>query len=319
MASGQRATAAALVKSALSQSDDPALLSAAQVILSHTVPQWHRLMLRDAERNMAFERAIARSLHRGGTVLDIGAGSGLLSLMAARAGAAVVYACEADAALAATAQEIVELNGYSETVRVLPKRSTDLDRDSDLAGGADVIVGEVFSDDVIGEGALATLEHAAGALGKRDVQIIPAAASIQVALAYREPNPSSLSDVRGFDLSPFEKHFWPARKVKADDPRLSLRSEARTLFHFDFQSGGPFGAGQVHMTLTACGGPANGVVRWIRLQLDEEVQYENKPGPETHSHWSPLFWPFPGNALEEGESVELHADHNRELVTLWVV
>jgi type II protein arginine methyltransferase len=150
MGSGQRAKAAALVKAALSQSDDPALLSAAQVVLSHTIPQWHRLMLRDVERNEAFEQAIARSVRAGGTVLDIGAGSGLLSLMAARAGAASVFACEADPALAATAQEVVELNGYSETVRVLAKRSTDLDRDSDLAGGADVIVVEVFSDDLIG-------------------------------------------------------------------------------------------------------------------------------------------------------------------------
>jgi hypothetical protein len=176
----------------------------------------------------------------------------------------------------------------------------------------------VFSDNLISEGALATLEHAAAALGKKDAQIIPAAASIQVALAYREPKATSLADVQGFDLSPFEKHFWPARKIKADDPTLILRSEPHTLFDFAFQSGGPFRPERAQLALTACGGPANGVVRWIRLELDKETRYENTPGAETRSHWSPLFWPLPGKPLNEGESIELRSAHDRELVTLWV-
>src|SRR3569623_1665571 len=84
MGSGQRAKAAALVDAALGESDDPALVSAARIILSHHVPQWHGPMLADTERNSAFEQAIARALPAGGTLLDIGAGSGLLSLLAAR-------------------------------------------------------------------------------------------------------------------------------------------------------------------------------------------------------------------------------------------
>jgi type II protein arginine methyltransferase len=155
-------------------------------------------------------------------------------------------------------------------------------------------------------------------LGKKEARIIPAAASVRVALAYREPKATSLADVQGFDLSPFEKHFWPARKLAANDPKLSLRSEPGTLFHFDFQSGGPFPAERAHMTLTARGGPANGVVRWIRLELDKETRYENEPGAEARSHWSPLFWPLPGKPLKEGETIGLHAAHNREVVTLWV-
>jgi protein arginine N-methyltransferase 7 len=138
-----------------------------------------------------------------------------------------------------------------------------------------------------------------------------------VALAWLEAKPAALGDVEGFDISLFERHVSPDINVVVNNSKLSLRSEPKSLFHFDFQSGGPFPAGQAEVTLTARGGAANGVVRWIRLKLDDEIDYENKPGPERRSHWAALFWPLPAGDLEEGASVVLHAAHDRERVTLW--
>jgi type II protein arginine methyltransferase len=316
MGSGERAKAVALVEAALAQSNDPALLSAARVILSHRVPQWHGPMLADAERNAAFAQAIARAVRPGATVLDIGAGSGLLSLIAARAGASTVHACEADPALAATAADIAARNGFSHAIRVLAKRSTELDREA-LGGGADLIVAEVFSNDLIGEGALPTLEHAAAALGRPGVRMSPAAASIEVALAWHAADPAPLGDVEGFDLSPFARHVAPDYKIAGGSTKLELRSDPATLFRFDFQSGGPFPAARAEARLQARGGPANGVLRWIRLELDAETDYENRPAPGRPSHWPALFWPFPAGPIADGATVHLHAAHDRERVTLW--
>lgn len=318
MGSGEGAKAVALVNSLLAgRPDDPELLSAARMILSHAVPQWHGQMLADSERNGAFERAIARAVSKGGTLLDIGTGSGLLALMAARAGATSVYACEANTALAETAREIVALNGYGDVIQVIPKRSTELTRDGDLGGGADVIVAEVFSDDVVGEGALPTLQHAAAELARPGARIIPASASARIALAYREYKGRNLRDVEGFDLSPFERHFPPHRPLLIGDKNLHLRSEPRTLFEFDFQRGTPFRNERAELRLTASGGAANGVVRWIRLQLDEQEIYENAPQQGKQSHWGAWFDPLPGEALEAGESISLHAAHDQERVHLW--
>jgi hypothetical protein len=58
--------------------------------------QWHYRMLNDQARNEAYDRAIRRALllRPGAVVLDIGGGTGLLSMFAARAGARHVYCCE---------------------------------------------------------------------------------------------------------------------------------------------------------------------------------------------------------------------------------
>ena len=60
------------------------------------VDQWHYRMLNDKERNVAYDKAIRRALQLrpGAVVLDIGGGTALLSMFAARAGAKHVYCCE---------------------------------------------------------------------------------------------------------------------------------------------------------------------------------------------------------------------------------
>ena len=54
----------------------------------------HRTMIRDRVRTEAFRHAVHSVVHPGDIVLDVGAGSGILSLFAAQAEAARVYAVE---------------------------------------------------------------------------------------------------------------------------------------------------------------------------------------------------------------------------------
>lgn len=89
-------------------------------------------MLHDTERNQKYYRAIKSAIdktHAMGKkafVLDIGTGTGLLSMMAAKSGADSVIACEAFKPMARCAQEVVELNGFGESIKVIGKRSTEL-------------------------------------------------------------------------------------------------------------------------------------------------------------------------------------------------
>jgi protein arginine N-methyltransferase 1 len=80
----------------------------------------HEEMLKDKERTLAYKRAIERNpdTFKGKIVMDIGAGTGILSIFAARAGAKHVYAIE-NAEIAYFAKEIIRKNNLSDTITVL--------------------------------------------------------------------------------------------------------------------------------------------------------------------------------------------------------
>ena len=109
----------------------------------------HRTMIRDRVRTEAFQRAIDSVVRPGDTVLDVGAGSGILSVFAARAGAARVYAVE-QTSIAVLAQELAAANGVAEIVRVVHGDIVDID----LPERVDVIVSEWLEGFGIDEGML---------------------------------------------------------------------------------------------------------------------------------------------------------------------
>jgi 2-polyprenyl-3-methyl-5-hydroxy-6-metoxy-1,4-benzoquinol methylase len=68
----------------------------------------HREMLSDQARTLAYKDAIEQnaSLFRGKAVLDVGCGTGILSLIAASAGAAAVVGVDGSSKMAAIARQV---------------------------------------------------------------------------------------------------------------------------------------------------------------------------------------------------------------------
>ena len=109
----------------------------------------HRTMICDRVRTGAFRRAIDSVVRPGDIVLDVGAGSGILSVFAARAGAARVYAVERTSA-AVLAQELAAANGVAEIVQVIHGDVMDIEPPERV----DVIVSEWLGGFGIDEGML---------------------------------------------------------------------------------------------------------------------------------------------------------------------
>lgn len=298
---------------------NPEIHAATAWPLTAGVPRWHVQMLKETARAEAYAEAISRAVKPGMRVLDIGAGSGLLAMLAARAGAGHVFTCEANPAIADVATDIVARNGWAGRVTVIPKHSTSLDVDADLGGPVDLLISEVIASPLLGEGVLATVADARKRLLRPGAPMIPVRGEVRVALAsWDRLGSGEIREMAGFDLSLFNRLVAEPRRLKPDDPGLMLMGPAATLFDFDFREAPADAQGRGEVMLTASGGVANGVVQWIRIRLDDQVTYENTPGTVEQSAWFYSFYPFATpRRLAPGDVVRVEGRHSSDMVWLW--
>jgi SAM-dependent methyltransferase len=139
----------------------------------------HRTMIRDRVRTEAFRRAIDSVVCPGDIVLDVGAGSGILSVFAARAGAARVYAVERTT-VAVLAREVAVANGVDEIVQVIQGDVMDLEPPERV----DVIVSEWLGGFGIDEGMLIPVIAARDRWLKPGGVMIPSAVTAWAALVH---------------------------------------------------------------------------------------------------------------------------------------
>ncbi|XP_077840452.1 protein arginine N-methyltransferase 7 isoform X5 [Macaca mulatta] len=147
-------------------------------------------MLHDKDRNIKYYQgiraAVSRVKDRGqkALVLDIGTGTGLLSMMAVTAGADFCYAIEVFKPMADAAVKIVEKNGFSDKILVINKHSTEVTvgPEGDMPCRANILVTELFDTELIGEGALPSYEHAHRHLVEENCEAVPHRATIYAQL-----------------------------------------------------------------------------------------------------------------------------------------
>src|SRR5471032_1272785 len=83
----------------------------------------HRQYVSDRARVDAFARAIASVVRPGDVVVDLGCGTGILGLLACRAGAARVYAIDSGSMLD-VARRLARANGFADRIVHVPGHST---------------------------------------------------------------------------------------------------------------------------------------------------------------------------------------------------
>ena len=277
------------------------------------VPRWHFEMLHDEERAIRYDKAITQLVSSDSLVLDVGTGSGLLAMMAARAGAAEVVACEAQPFVAEVAGQIIAAAGYSDVVMMVPKLSTDMRVPADLPRRADLLVTETVDCGLLGEGVLATIAHAREQLLTPDAQIVPGRARVLATLVESESlyRKNHVGEHYGFDLSGFNLmasvEYFDSRLMKHEHRILS---EPVEVFEFDFYRDGPEPASTDLVIVPSMAGSCHAIVFWFELELIPGVELSNSP-EDPNTHWKQAVQCLPMAVdVRRGEPLPLTARHD---------
>lgn len=280
--------------------------------------QW--TMVADKLRTLAYKSAIDATVNPGDVVVDIGAGTGLLGLMALQAGAERVVAIE-ETASAQFALETAKKLGFSKKKYHLIQSNS---FDAHIPPEARVVVSELFGNDPFQEGVLPTLRNIAMRFqDKKTTVFIPHSfecfvevvdvkrcAQLHRIQAYQSQTKSmQIADNKTSELvlailgqlridelsfpSHFEKDDFKSTSTAVCLGVVSLNPPSSTLLRFE---------GQVEVevndkTLTPC------VLLWYRVYLtaDKKQTLSSSPAQADYAeHWSPVLIPLNVNALAPG-------------------
>ena len=206
-------------------------------------------MMEDTVRTPCYRDAIVKnpSNFMGKVVMDVGCGSGILSLFAAQAGAKKVYACEASGA-AEIARTLVKANGFEHVVEVIEKKIEDITSAQIPFKSVDVIVSEPLGTFLLNERMLETYIIARDMFLKPSGRMFPAKADLCVMpftdeTIYNEQLQKAefwrTKDFHGLDLSCLHQKAF---QQKFQQPILDTYDPVKSLsatpykIEFDFES-----------------------------------------------------------------------------------
>lgn len=268
------------------------------------IPRWHFEMLNDASRGQAFADALAALDLRDKTVLDIGAGSGILSMLAVRRGARHVYACETMEPLAETACEIIRRNGMAHKITVIPKSSFELEIGRDMPERAEAMISETIDCGFVGEGFLPSLKHAKEQLLQPGALLCPSGVQL-CGLLVESRSIHQLNHVdrsQGFDVSgmnEFSTRGYFGVRLPMRPHRVL--SEVETLLDLNLYAPEPESITRVIEFEALHTGTVHGVAFWFKVTLAPGVVLSNGPD-QIDSHWTQAFASFSEPmAVQRGE------------------
>lgn len=181
----------------------------------------HEEMLKDQTRTLAYRSAIYQNanLFKGKVVLDVGCGTGILSMFAARSGAKHVIGVDMSNIIN-MAKKIVALNGFSDKITLIQGKMEEIELPFPKV---DIIISEWMGYFLLYESMLDTVLYARDKYLVPGGIIMPDKASMHIAGIedgeYKEEKIGFWRDVYGFDYSPFQEIVMSEPLVDVVDQR----------------------------------------------------------------------------------------------------
>ncbi len=269
----------------------------------------HGVMVADRNRTDTYIEAMRRSVKPGALVLDLGAGSGLFSLVACQLGARKVVAVEPDEIIQ-VARAIATDCGYADRIEFIQACSTQIS----LPEGADVIVSDLRGVLPFFGSHLGSLADARRRLLAPGGILIPREDTVWVALVespdlYRTHVGPWEDNEFGLDMRAalnFSTNGWCKARFRPEQllakPQCWTRLDYTDLEETDAR-------GEVALTMSRTG-TAHGLCVWFDATLVEGVGFSNAPGASEQVYAQAFFPLTRPLVLKTGDvvSVALRAD-----------
>lgn len=284
----------------------------------------HHHMLRDSIRMACYRRAIEKAVTPESVVMDLGAGSGILSFFAARAGAKKIYAIEKRPDMVIVARELAKANGFEEQITFI-ENSSQLVRADEIDPKPTVFVSEILGNAILEENVLEFTMDARDRFLAEGGVLIPA--SLEIVVAAFDAGPSvdrslevdELEDIYGFNFQVLKTVLAQKPSVKVDrfNPlAYTMMSDPTPVINLDFYTIQSATFRQPFELVPTKDGFINGFVAYFKAHMDDEMVLTNSPwAPPTH--WTQMVYSFPTRReVKAGEVIPMVMDYEGGLM-LW--
>jgi len=265
----------------------------------------HRQYLADAVRVSAFRQAIEEIVTPGDVVLDLGAGTGILGLMACRAGAKRVYAVD-EGPIIGLAHEVAAANGFQDRITHVKGLSTRVE----LPERVDVVLADQIGRFGLESGILEYFGDARARFLKPGGVMVPSEIRLVVV-------PVECRDLFGqiefWRQTPAGYDFRPALVIAANtgyparlDPAHLLGSPMQAI-SLRLSTASPAAALSAEVVLVAARpGTLHGIGGWFEAQLSPSVTLTNSPLAARPIFRMQVFFPIARPVpLEERDQIDV--------------
>jgi len=269
----------------------------------------HQLMLGDRVRLHAYDEALHRAVQPGDVVIDVGAGTLVLSLLALRHGARHVYAIEGDPEVAALAQVIAKRNHLEGRLTLIQGDA----RTVALPEKADLIVSEMMGNLGPEEEMAEILAAVARRNLKRSGRVVPERIETRLqAVQFLSEGWGvwdddfwgySLDAVQDYAPSAAQLHFFARDPVGLSAPAIAA----------DEALGTPVRGVREDVSLDiVASGTMHAVIGYFTATLVEGVTLSNLPS-YPGCNWAVWVWPVRHTEVQPGMVMEAKLERPRNV------
>ena len=267
----------------------------------------HDQMLADRIRVESYWKAISKHVGEGDVVIDLGTGTGVLALFAAKQGAEV-HAVE-HGPIVAAAEAVARDNGI-ENIQFHRVHSGDLE----LPGKADFIIHEQIGEAAYDERVIDNIADLRDRLLKPGGKILPSQLDlyiepVQVSKGFRIPYVWQ-QDLHGIDFRAIEQLAEPSHRyyyrVNHPFPFDHLLCEPRPVVSIDLETATPDSLPKriEYEREVVRPGSFDGYCAYLDARFDEEVWFTTSPAAEA-THWGAPFLRVTPRQVTAGEKIGL--------------